>query len=187
MILKCSFQVLSFALYGETVSQPSPPPTLYEPIPIPTVDPLPLPDAIDPANAPDPTSLATHLLKMIPDAPPLSLVIRLMFCLKPTDDDWEDPAFPYHGTSLEIPEDFDLELAGDLISRPVRKETSEDAISTFAKSVGDLIGPKVNISIVRISKPHPHLHSRVSRSRLISQRYSVLQRRKCLPWHWLCV
>ncbi|KAF9037810.1 hypothetical protein BDZ89DRAFT_1061396 [Hymenopellis radicata] len=141
MIIKGSFQVLSFALYGETVSQLASSPS-YEPITLPTIDPVPLSKAVDPANAADPTFLAKNLLKMIPDAPPLPLVIRLMYCLKPTDDDWENETFPYHGTSLDFTEDLDLAQAGDMISRPLRRETTETAISAFASRVNDLIGSK---------------------------------------------
>ncbi len=142
MIIKGSFQVLSFALYGDTVSQPTSPPS-YEPITLPAVNPVPLSKAIDPANAADPTFLAKNLLKMMPDAPPLPLAIRLMYCLKPTDDDWENETFPYHGTSLEFNDELDLAQAGDMISRPLRRETAETAISAFASRVNDLIGSKV--------------------------------------------
>ncbi|KAG1806341.1 uncharacterized protein HD556DRAFT_1436315 [Suillus plorans] len=61
---------------------------------IPTADsPLPthpsvfLVPALDAAKSNEPTALARNLLALIPNAPSLSLVIRLMFCLKQPDDD----------------------------------------------------------------------------------------------------
>ena len=149
MILKGSFKVMSFALYGEVAFQSTSPPIPYQPTPLPDVIPPPLSKAIDPANSVDPTFLAKTLMSLIPDPPALHIAIRLMCCLKPTDDDWDDPAFPNHGTDLEMPEDFDLTAACDLASRPVTS-TSEGKLSAFAERVSGLIGAKVGCNSFKL-------------------------------------
>ena len=67
------------------------------------------------------------MLSLIPDSPPLPLVVRLMFCLKPSDDDWDHPDFPYLYADLRgDDESFDLEGIVQAISRPIRDDTSEE-------------------------------------------------------------
>ena len=57
--------------------------------------------------------LAEQLLSLIPDSPPLPLVVRLMFCLKPSDDDWDHPDFLNLYADLGgDDESFDLENSG---------------------------------------------------------------------------
>ena len=81
MIVRGSFESVSMAIYGDIVSDVAPAATLYEQRPLPSVSPLPLPPALDPANMLDPSQVARMLLKVIPDAPEFELVIRLIFCL----------------------------------------------------------------------------------------------------------
>jgi hypothetical protein len=143
IIIKGDFQSVSMSIYGEVISeiQPSQP---YEPRPISSVDIRPLSRAVDPANSADPTLLARQLLELIPDAPPLAIVIRLMFCLKPSNDDWDDAGFPYLFTDLDhCIEDLDLEKAFEHTSRSVADDASLDSIRRFSEKVAALIGPKV--------------------------------------------
>ena len=142
MIVKGAFESVSMAIYGDVVSEMPPPSLTYEPKAIPSFDPIPLSSALDPSNFRDPTKLALQLLELIPDAPPLPLVIRLMFCLKPSNDDWDLPEFPYLYADLD--EDFsDLEKACRLTSRPVADTTSHASFARFSEAVARSVGPKV--------------------------------------------
>ncbi|KAJ6616217.1 hypothetical protein B0H10DRAFT_2219617 [Mycena sp. CBHHK59/15] len=143
MIVKGKFESLSIAIYGEIVSEPVPEPLAYEPKPLPSVEPLPLPKAVDPSNSLDPTHPANQLLALIPDSPPLALVTRLMFCLKPSNEDWELPEFPYLHADLDAEGDaFDLEGALLCTAKPVRDDIPHEALSAFATKVAEAVGPK---------------------------------------------
>lgn len=144
MIVKGKFNALSMAIYGDIVSEP-PPVQKYEPKPLPSVESIPLSRAVDPSNSSDPTLLAKQLLSLIPDSPPLPLVVRLMFCMKPSNEDWELPDFPYLHADLdgEVEEDFDLQAALRWTSRPVQDDTSLETLSRFAVRVASCIGQKV--------------------------------------------
>ena len=147
MIVKGSYETLSLAIYGEVVSDASPVHS-YQPSALPIVEPRPLSRAIDPANSTDPKELAEKLLSIISDPVPLPLVVRLMFCLKPSDEDWEDPEFPHLYSDLEnSDEDFDLEGVVASVRRPIRESTSTEAFTTLANRVADFIGPKVGRSL----------------------------------------
>ncbi|KAL7282662.1 hypothetical protein ACG7TL_004135 [Trametes sanguinea] len=143
MIVKGDFESVSMAIYGDVVTESHAAPSNYEPRPLPTVTPAPLPAVLDPANARDPSQLARQLLKLIPDAPELELVIRLVFCLKPSDDDWDLPDFPYLHPDLDsASEDLDLEKALRLTTRPVSDDISLDTVSHFAEKVALSLDPK---------------------------------------------
>ena len=144
MIVKGRFEALSMAIYGEIVSE-SPPVQIYEPKPFSSLEPVPLSRKIDPSSSSHPIQLAEQLLSLIPDSPPLPLVVRLMFCLKPSDDDWDHPDFPYLYADLEgDDESFDLEGIVQAISRPIRDDTSEEVLLAFVNRIVELIGPKVS-------------------------------------------
>lgn len=143
MIIKGAFESVSMAIYGDVVSEMPHPSSIYEPMSIPSFDPIPLSSALDPSNFRDPTKLALQLLQLIPDAPPLPHIIRLMFCLKPSNDDWDLPDFPYLYADLDEDFDSDLEKALGLTSRPVSDEISQASLARFAESVARSIGPKV--------------------------------------------
>jgi hypothetical protein len=150
MIVKGPFQSLSLAIYGETVSESATEIPPYVPKPLPAVEPRPLSQAVDPSRMLDPTTLAKQLLSLIPDSPPLALVIRLMFCLKPTNDDWDLPDFPYLHADLEAEfTDFDLEAALLCTAKPVRDDISYEALSAFATKVAESVGPKVRVYLLR--------------------------------------
>jgi hypothetical protein len=148
MIVKGAFQSISIAIYGEIVSEPAAEVPAYEPKPLPTVDPRPLSRAVDPSSMLDPTRLANQLLSLIPDSPPLSLVVRLMFCLKPSNDDWDLPEFPYLHADLDAADtepQFDLETALLCTAKPVRDDISYESLSAFATKIAESVGPKVRV------------------------------------------
>ncbi|KAJ2917473.1 hypothetical protein MD484_g2906, partial [Candolleomyces efflorescens] len=154
MIVKGHYDVVSLAVYGQVVTEPAPVES-YEEKPLPVVQPLPLSKAIDPANSSEPKLLAEKLLSIISDPVPLPLVIRLMFCLKPADDDWEDPEFPHLYSDLEDNEaDFDLEGVVSSIRRPIQDDIPNDseAFAKLATRVLDFIGPKSNDQAYHIAK-----------------------------------
>lgn len=144
MIVRGEFQCVSMAIYGDVVSEMPPPSSVYEPKAIPSFDPIPLSNALDPSNFRDPTKLALQLLELIPDAPPLPLIICLMFCLKPSSDDWDLPEFPYLHADLDEDFESDLEKAFRLMSKPVADVTSHASYARFAEAVARSIGPKVS-------------------------------------------
>lgn len=144
MIVKGNFVKVSLAIYGDIAAELPPPPTTYTPSTISSVQPTPLSAVLDPSNSEDPTALACQLLGLIPDAPPLSLIVRLMFCLKPSDEDWDLPEFPYLPTDIDQDVmDFDLETAFRLTNRPVPDDIPVEVLQQFADRVVDAVGPKV--------------------------------------------
>ncbi|KAM6496130.1 hypothetical protein JOM56_008836, partial [Amanita muscaria] len=152
LIIKGNFKKLSLAVYGTVVSDSSPS-TLYEPKPLPALDPTPLSKAVDPGNFLDPSELAKKLLSLIPDSPSLSLVIRLMFCLKPSNEDWDHSDFPYiHAYIDRDDEAFDLESIVQNLSRPLPEDTTIDVLEAFVTRVVDLIGPKNSDQAYYIAK-----------------------------------
>ncbi|THV08220.1 hypothetical protein K435DRAFT_3799 [Dendrothele bispora CBS 962.96] len=145
MIVKGQFDALSLAIYGDVVSESQPSSEGLTHKTVPANEPIPLSKALDPANAEDPTSLATNLLSTIEDAPPLSLVTRLMFCLKPANEDWDDSRFPYLFADLEqacAAEEFTLDVAVDVLHRPVSDSIPEDILTKFVECISATIGPK---------------------------------------------
>ncbi|KAI0638542.1 hypothetical protein C8Q77DRAFT_1154166 [Trametes polyzona] len=143
MIVKGNFEAVSMAIYGDVVAETSSASSVYEPRPLPTVTAASLSPALDPANARDPTQLARRLLQLIPDAPSLELVIRLIFCLKPTNEDWDLPDFPYIHPDLEdVDTDFDLGKALSMTSRPVPDDIASQTVSQFAEKVAHCVDPK---------------------------------------------
>ncbi|KAF8638616.1 hypothetical protein AX17_002157 [Amanita inopinata Kibby_2008] len=141
MIIKGAFQRVSLAVYGSVISEPSPV-LVYEPKSITPLEPVALSQAVDPANSSDPSELARKLLSLVPDSPSLSLVVRLMFCLKPSNDDWDHPDFPYLHAYIDSDEAFDLESVVQNLSKPLPEETTLESLETFAVRVAELIGPK---------------------------------------------
>ncbi|EGO02113.1 hypothetical protein SERLA73DRAFT_48373 [Serpula lacrymans var. lacrymans S7.3] len=143
MIVSGNFESVSMAIYGEVLLERSPSPVLYQPRNISAADSLPATYGLDPSSALDPTLVANQLLELIPNAPPLSLVIRLMFCLKPSNDDWELPEFPHLYSDLDEEElDIDLESAFRCMSRPVADDSQLDFLQRFVDKVAEAIGPK---------------------------------------------
>jgi hypothetical protein len=142
MIVRGDFESVSMAIYGE--SEPSPAGTSYIPGSLQLPSPVSISPALDLAKASDPTYLARQLLALIPDAPSLNLVIRLMFCLKPPNDDWDLPEYPHLYSDLSEEElDIDLDSAFHCLSRPVADDIQLEPLQRFAEKVADAIGPMV--------------------------------------------
>ncbi|KAI0796234.1 hypothetical protein BC629DRAFT_1581693 [Irpex lacteus] len=109
-------------------------------------------------------SLAYQLLDLIADSPPLPLIVRLMFCLKPSNDDWDSPSFPYLYADLEgLPEDADIEHVVEATLRPAADDTSDAIFQNFAQKVAQALVPKL---LSHVACQHPEL----SRSLLVIRR-----------------
>lgn len=143
MIVRGDFETVSMAIYGDVVSETPPKSITYSPLSLPTHSSIPLVPALDAAKSNDPTALARNLLALIPDAPSLFLVIRLMFCLKQPNDDWELPEFPHLYSDLNKEEmDIDLDTAFRCLSRPVVDDISSEQLHRFARKVSEAVGPR---------------------------------------------
>ena len=144
MIFQGVFEYVSLAIYGELVTEKPTLPLTYHPNPLPAVEPAPLNGSLDPANAKDPTFLARQLLELIPESPSLAIVVRLMYCVKPSDADWEHPDFPYLYVDLGQDVDgFSLEKAVKLTTEQISDELTSDQLSRFADRISNTIGPPV--------------------------------------------
>ncbi|KAG0702413.1 hypothetical protein DFH29DRAFT_501412 [Suillus ampliporus] len=146
MIVRGDFETVSMAIYGDVVSDTPPKPATYSPLSLPTHSSVPLVPALDAAKSNDPTALARNLLALIPNAPSLALIIRLMFCLKQPNDDWELPEFPHLYSDLNEEEmDIDLDTAFRSLSRPVAGDIQSEQLQRFAKKVSEAVGPKDDV------------------------------------------
>jgi hypothetical protein len=146
MIVRGDFETVSMAIYGDVVSDTSPKPTTNSPLTLPTYSSVPIVPALDAAKSNDPTALARNLLALIPDSPSLSLVIRLMFCLKQPNDDWELSEFPHLYSDLNEGEmEMDLDAAFRCLSRPIADDISSEQLHCFAKKVSEVVWPKVRL------------------------------------------
>lgn len=147
MILKGAFECVSMAIYGDVVNELPPPQTTYEPKLLPTLDPIPVSNALDPANARDPTKLARQLLELIPNAPPLPLIIRLMFCLKPSNEDWDLPEFPYIYAELEqLPDDATVEDMFKATKRPISDDLPAQYFPELAEKIARMLDTPVSVA-----------------------------------------
>ncbi|OCH95901.1 hypothetical protein OBBRIDRAFT_822543 [Obba rivulosa] len=143
MVVKGDFQCVSMAIYGEVLQEPSGSPSIYVPRTLHPVEPMPLPRSLDPANMRDPSRIARELLNLIPNAPPLPLVIRLMLFLKPSNEDWDLPDFPYLHPDLEGDlHDLGLEKAFRLTTRPVPDDIAREPLLRFAQAVSRALRSK---------------------------------------------
>lgn len=149
MIVRGDFESVSMAIYGKLVTETTASVTSYTPGLLPVPEPISISPALDLANASDPTCLARKLLALIPGAPSLNLVISLMFCLKPPNDDWDLPEFPHLYSDLgEEDMDIDLDSAFRCLSRPVSEDVSIESLQRFAEKIADAIGPMVCAELV---------------------------------------
>jgi hypothetical protein len=74
-----------------------------------------------------------------------------MLCLKPSNDDWEAPEFPYLYANLGVEdEEFDLDKAFQSTVRPVADDMLVELLEKFAEKVAGVIGPEVGRSVHRI-------------------------------------
>lgn len=146
IIFRGDFEALSVAIYGEVVADP-PEVQDYKPgqLPVPTC--TALSTTVDVANSPNPTGPADQLLSLLPVPPPLPLVSRLIFSLKPEDEDWDLPEFPYLYSDLENDDIEDLASLVQSVTRPIRDDISPDVLSRFAAKAHDFLG--LNVSFIR--------------------------------------
>ena len=150
VIIQGQYEILSMAIYGDVIAD-TPDVREYEPRPIPALFSASLPKTVDPSNSTEPTILAQQLLSLLPDSPPLPLIVRLMFCLKPPDEDWEHPDFPYLYSDLDSEDEiYDIATLVQSISRPVKDDISVNTLSTFAERITDFLGPKVSLDIKQL-------------------------------------
>jgi hypothetical protein len=149
MIVKGSFDQLSLAIYGQIIAD-TPPVRQYEPKIITPLEPEPLAAHLNPAHcASDPTALAKSLLNIIPNAPSLALAIRLMFCLKPTETDWDNPDFPHIYANLDNDsEDYDLDSILSKLDRPIAENVGQESLDRFVERLIDFVGPPVRFVIL---------------------------------------
>jgi hypothetical protein len=182
MIVKGPVHSLSLAVYGTTVSQTQGQPEgPYEPSILPTPSLNPLHSGIDVANTKNPLQTAQSLLSLIPEAPPLSLVIRLVFCMKPYSEDWDHPDFPYLYSKLEdVMAEPDLNGVVEGLQRPISNDTTDSQFAAFADMLDRLLDAKVfmsTLTVVRFS-PLPRLHLKHGDSR----KSCVSQHLNMRPW-----
>ena len=148
VIIQGQYEYLSLAIFGDVIAEARKIGE-YDPRPIPALNSVSLPKTVDPSNSSEPTMLARQLLSLLPDSPPLPLIVRLIFCLKPPDEDWEHPNFPYLYSDLDSEDEiYDIATLVQSISRPVKDDVSIDALSTFAERITDFVGPKVGVNIM---------------------------------------
>jgi hypothetical protein len=113
---------MSLAVYGTIVSEMPPPPAIYEPLPLPIVDPMSLHPAFDVANMEDPTALARTLLRLTSPSLPLSEVVSEALCRTET----------YQNGMNHDPMDGDLPDLYDLFTRTRRGWVSDkDVLKPF--------------------------------------------------------
>lgn len=144
MIVKGSFDHLSLAIYGEVATE-SPPLQTYEPKSTVLAEPASLSDDFNPSRSTDPALLAKSLLTVIPDAPSLTIAFQLMFCLKPTEEDWENPDFPHLYANLENDsEDYDLDGTISNLDRPIPDNVSQETLDRFVERLNEFVGPPVS-------------------------------------------
>ena len=148
MIIRGKFEKLSLAVYGESVTEAQSPTESYRPRQLPKISVSAIPLALDIASSNDPTSLAQSLLHLVPEdhRPSLPLIGRLMFCLKPSNEDWDEPDFPHIYSDLDSDVfDLSLEKASEMTVRPVSDDVNESVLSNFAEALGDSVYDYVSI------------------------------------------
>ena len=84
------------------------------------------------------------------DSRPLSLVVHLMFCLRPTNEDWEHPDLPYLYSDLDSEDEMhSIATLVQFISRPVTTKTMFRSTLSPARII-DFLEPKVSFDFYRI-------------------------------------
>ncbi|KAJ8583248.1 hypothetical protein M405DRAFT_828989 [Rhizopogon salebrosus TDB-379] len=145
-ILRGDFEAVSMAIYGDVVSDTSPEPTTYSSLTIPTHSSVPLVSALDAVMSNNLTALARNLLELLPDLHSLSLVIRLIFCLK------QPRGCPHLYSDLREEEmEMDLDTAFRCLSRPIADDISSEQLYRFAKKVSEAARQKEVVFFKRLS------------------------------------
>ena len=153
IIFRGRFNAVSMAIYGHLVGERlEEVEYVSERKPLKLPPPLSLSPLLDLANSPNPTALAEQLLTLMPSPTPLPLLIRLMFCLKPEEEDWDNPDFPYVYSNFEMAlndedfenEAFDLGSLVQSVSKPLKDDVSAQLLTEFAGKMKDLLGSDVS-------------------------------------------
>lgn len=148
MIIRGDFDSLSLAVYGNLVSESSNAPVVSSPFPqaLEALKPIPHNPPLDPANSNNPTFLAKELLSQILRAPRLADVVRFVFCLKPSKEDWSRSNFPFYANWDQLPTDLDEAIV--LLSRPLPEDTPSDAISNIAHRIKEAVAHRPAVSAI---------------------------------------
>ena len=148
VIIQGQYEYLSMAVFGDVIADVQKVQG-YEPRPIPALNSVSIPKSVDPSNSSEPTMIAQQLISLLPDSPSLSLIVRLIFCLKPPNEDWEHPDFPYLYSDLDSEDEmYSIATLVQSISRPVKDDVSVDALSTFAEKIIDFLEPNVSFDFI---------------------------------------
>ena len=133
MVLKGAFQSISIAVYGEIAPAFTSTTLSYSPKPLPNLKLPDLPSQLDPCLSNSLTGIANGLLALDSDTPDVKLITQLMFSMKPLDEDWDEPNFPYLYANLR---DIDgLRSPKQIIkilSRPISDNTGQDRLRRLA-------------------------------------------------------
>ena len=173
VIIHGQYEYLSMAVFGDVIADAQNV-RKYEPRPIPVLNSVSLPKSVDPSNSSEPTMIAQQLISLLPDSPPLSLIVRLMFCLKPPNEDWEHPDFPYLYSGLDSEDEmYSIATLVQSISRPVKDDVSVDTLSTFAERITDFLEPKVSFDVIEFVHNIKILLNRAQMTPITSPSYSV--------------
>ena len=173
VIIQGQYEYLSMAVFGDVIADVQKVQG-YEPRPIPALNSVSIPKSVDPSNSSEPTMIAQNLISLLPDSPPLSLIVRLIFCLKPPNEDWEHPDFPYLYSDLDSEDEmYSIATLVQSISRPVKDDVSVDALSTFAEKIIDLLEPNVSFDFIEVLHSILMLFNRARTMPTTSLSYSV--------------
>jgi hypothetical protein len=108
------------------------------------VEELPLSPALDLAASFDPTHIARQLLALIPGAPPLTTVLRLILCIKPHKEDWDAPEFPiYERLEGGLPDTVEDLL--EVLAKPI--EAPLDNYRSLSRAISELMPEKVGSTV----------------------------------------
>jgi hypothetical protein len=124
MVVRGQYEMLSIAVYG-TVQPTNDVPPINETIAeVHCLEDLPLSSPMDLTSTFDPTYLARQLLALIPRAPSLTTVLRLIMCIKPRKEDWDAPGFPFtEDLSAGVP--TNLEALAEVLSKHIEASPVE--------------------------------------------------------------
>jgi hypothetical protein len=145
LILRGQFKSLSIAIYGSVYSGSGSDKHQFNSQDASSqihLEDLPLSSVLDLTSSFDPTLIARQLLALIPRAPPLTTVLRLILCIKPRKEDWDAPDFPmYERINGSMPESVEELL--ELLSRPI--EASPDGFRSLSRAISSILSQKVGV------------------------------------------
>jgi hypothetical protein len=138
MIIQVQCTSLTISVYGEVPGDstssdvPANVGSAMAPLP-----PIQLHPSLHPACSLDPTRLACQLLSNSSRPVPLSLTIRLMFCIKPRKEDWDHPNFPLFLNLNDKPKST-ADLV-NMLSYPIDESCAREDLCQFANAASSLI------------------------------------------------